>query len=328
MKILIVTLDNIGDTLISLGVYNELSKHEDFNLAFWTKEYTRDVIPLAGKNIEHYYCDPFWDRSPNSEKGGFFYYLKILLQIRKANFDAAIILHSNWRKNLSCLLAGIGKRYVLKGAFGTDYIKIESQENHILDSYRKMLQAFLSKDPGELRYSINPSAYGETKKTSNLFTKGQWAIIHPFSGNVIRNLPLNIWANVLNFLESKKLNVLVNVNLKEKELFKKALENECPDKNSAPTFSCDLDLDIKSLAFAISRAKIFIGNDSGPLHLASAIGTPSLGILKETAIKKIAPRGKVLPELVVFKENSSEIKTEEIFSKIEKLLSKKPASIR
>lgn len=113
---------------------------------------------------------------------------------------------------------------------------------------------------------------------------------------------------------------MINVNLKEKELFQKALENECPDKNNAPTFSCDLDLDIKNLAFAISRAVIFIGNDSGPLHLASAIGTPSLGILKKTATKKISPRGKILPELVVFKENSSEITTEEMLSKIEKLL--------
>lgn len=164
MKILIVALDNVGDTLISLGVYNALRKHKDFNLGFWTKEYTCDIIPLAGENIEHYYCDPFWDRSPNADKGGFFNYFKTLLKIRQANFDTAIILHSNWRKNLSCLLAGIKKRYVIKGAFGTDYIKISNQENHILDSYRKMVERVCRKDPGELRYAINPSTYGETKK--------------------------------------------------------------------------------------------------------------------------------------------------------------------
>jgi len=315
MKILIVSLDNVGDTLISLGVYRALRAQPGVEPAFWTKEYSRDAIPLAGEGIEHYHCDPFWDRSPGKKKGGLAAYFRTLLAIRRAGFDAAIILHGNWRKNLSCLLAGIPRRYAVKGAFATDRVRTGEEDAHILDSSRKLVTAALGKDPGELRYSVSPSRFGESPRTAALFSSGSWAVVHPFSGNPKRNLPLEAWNGVLKLFESRKMRVLVNAGPGEKELFDKV----CPG-DGGRVFSCDLDLDIKNLAFAVSRAAIFVGNNSGPLHLASALGTPCLGIFQESWIKKISPRGQFLPELAVFKDEPAEISAGELLAKTEKLL--------
>ena len=314
MRILILSLDNIGDTIITLAVYHALRAHPGFEPAFWTKDYSRDVIPLAGPGIEHYHCDPFWDRSPGKAKGGFIRYLKTLLAIRRAGFDAAVIIHANWRKNLSCLLAGIPARYALKGAFATNYTD-PGGATHILDTSRKLLQAVLGEDPGELRYPAAPAGFGEAPRTAALFSTGAWAVIHPFSGNSKRNLPLKTWTSILQFLAARGLRVLVNASPEEKGIFKTlALPG------SGLVFSCDLDLDIKNLAFAISRASIFIGNNSGPLHLASALGTPCLGIFQKSWIEKIAPRGKFLPELAVFENDPAEISAEELLAKAGKLL--------
>lgn len=314
MKILIVSLDNVGDTIISLAVYHALSARPGVEPAFWTKDYSRDVVPLAGAGIEHYHCDPFWDRSPGKAKGGLFRYLKTLLAIRRAGFDAAVIIHANWRKNLSCLLAGIPARYALKGAFATNYAD-PGGATHILDTSRKLLEAILGKDPGELRYPAAPAGFGEAPRTAALFSAGAWAVIHPFSGNSRRNLPLKTWTSILQFLEARGLRVLVNASQEEKEIF-----SSLALPGSGLVFSCDLDLDIKNLAFAVSRASIFIGNNSGPLHLASALGTPCLGIFQKSWVEKIAPRGKFLPELAVFENEPSEISAEEILTKAEKLL--------
>ncbi|MDO8804864.1 MAG: glycosyltransferase family 9 protein [Elusimicrobiota bacterium] len=322
MKILIVSLDNVGDTLISLAVYRALRAQPGVETAFWTKEYSRDIIPLAGDGIEHHHCDPFWDRSPGKAKGGLYKYLKTLLAIRGSGYDAAIILHANWRKNLSCLLAGIPRRYALKGAFATDYIKPGEGDTHILDSSRKLVEAALGKDPGELRYPVAPAGFGETPRTATLFSSGTWAVIHPFSGNPRRNLPLDTWTSVLQFLESRNLRVLVNASPAEKEIF-----NGVSEPGAGRVFSCDLDLDIRNLAFAVSRAALFIGNNSGPLHLASALGTPCLGIFQKSWIKKISPRGKFLPELAVFENDPSEISALEIMAKADKLLSHGPAPL-
>ena len=316
MRILIVTLDNVGDTLISLAVYRALRAQPGVEPALLTKEYSRDIIPLAGDGIEHYHCDPFWDRSPGKEKGGFFKYLRTLLAIRAAGFDAAIILHANWRKNLSCLLAGIPRRYALKGAFATDQIKPAARDTHILDSSRKLVEAALGKDPGELRYPVSPSRFGESPRSAALFSSGTWAVLHPFSGNPKRNLPLKAWTGVLQLFKERRMRVLVNAGPEEKELFNSVLTADA-DR----VFSCDLDLDIRNLAFAVSRAAIFVGNNSGPLHLASALGTPCLGIFQKSWVNKISPRGKFLPELALFEDDPSEISAGEVLAKADKLLS-------
>ncbi|HAT71473.1 MAG TPA: hypothetical protein DCS63_01485 [Elusimicrobia bacterium] len=317
MKILIVTLDNIGDTLISLAIHEALRRYPGYHTAFWTKEYSGGVIPLAGADIEHYHCDPFWDRSPGTGKGGFLAYARTILKIRRAGFDAALILHSNWRKNLSCLLAGIGKRYAQKGAFSTHYAA-PSTGNHELDLCRALVSGLTGKDPGALSYPLTPAAYGETEASARLFSNGAWAVLHPFSGNPRRNLPMVAWPPIVDSLLARNMRVLVNAAPAEKALFEARFAGAA--KPGDLVFSCDLGLDIRNLAYAVSRARIFIGNNSGPLHLASALGTPCVGIFQKSWVEKIAPRGKSIPELAVFENDPSEIGAAEIIAKAEMLL--------
>lgn len=313
MRILIVTLDNIGDTFISLAIREALKGQPGIQTAFWTKEYSGGVIELAGAEIEHYHCDPFWDRSPGAGKGNKLSYLKTILKIRKARFDAALILHSNWRKNLSCLLAGIGRRYALKGAFSTDIVTPPGE--HELDACRALVRALTGKDPGELAYPLTPGSYGETRETARFFSEGRWAVIHPFSGNSRRNLPLSSWSDIVKFLAAGGRRLLVNASPGEKEQFAAAVPGGSASGAPDLTYSCDLGLDIRNLAFAVSRAEIFIGNNSGPLHMASALGTPCVGIFQESWVAKIAPRGKFPPVLAVFKEHPAEISSGEIIAK-------------
>ena len=42
----------------------------------------------------------------------------------------------------------------------------------------------------------------------------------------------------------------------------------------------------------LQHARLFIGNDAGPMHLAAQLGTPTLGILGPTDPGKTAPRGE------------------------------------
>jgi heptosyltransferase I len=42
------------------------------------------------------------------------------------------------------------------------------------------------------------------------------------------------------------------------------------------------ETDLRELAFVLSRAKVAIGGDTGPLHLAAALGTPAIGLFGPT----------------------------------------------
>ena len=51
-------------------------------------------------------------------------------------------------------------------------------------------------------------------------------------------------------------------------------------------------LDLPQMAALLERAKLFIGNDGGPAHVAAAAGTPSLIVFSGTSVAaEWAPRG-------------------------------------
>ncbi len=50
--------------------------------------------------------------------------------------------------------------------------------------------------------------------------------------------------------------------------------------------------DLRSLAGLLAKAALFIGNDSGPGHIAAAVCTPTLTLFGPTAPRLWAPRGK------------------------------------
>ena len=50
--------------------------------------------------------------------------------------------------------------------------------------------------------------------------------------------------------------------------------------------------DLRSLAGLLTKATLFIGNDSGPGHIAAAVGTPTLTLFGPTDPRLWAPRGK------------------------------------
>jgi heptosyltransferase-2 len=49
--------------------------------------------------------------------------------------------------------------------------------------------------------------------------------------------------------------------------------------------------DIPALAAVLAGATVVIANDSGPMHLARAVGAPTIGIFGSTEPRWTAPRG-------------------------------------
>lgn len=316
-KVLIVSLDNVGDTIISLAAYEAVNRMPDFHAAIWTKSYSGGIISLLGEEVEHFESDPVWDKSPGKEKGKLLPFIKTLVKIKQGGFDSAIVLHANWRKNLACALAGIRKRYAIKGAFANNLVRLAPGDTHILDTARKMVISLTGTDPGPLTYAIKGTVTSDSSRLTELLASGTWAVIHPFSGNSRRNLPLSTWSDVLAHLAARGLRVFINASPGEKEIF---LAEVSRAADTEVYFSCDVSPTIRSLAYAISKAAIYIGNNSGPLHLASALGAPCIGVYGENYIASIAPRGVRPPKLLVFKNSPTEITAETVIRAVEEVM--------
>lgn len=306
MKTLLVTLDNLGDTILAIPVYDALRAIPGLEVSLWTKEYTAGLSPLLQGRPEIFHCDPFWDRAPGQPKGSLSKYLSTLKTIRSGEFASALVLSSNWRKNLSCAAAGIGERWAGSGAFATRRLQPAAPGEHVLDSYRRTITEFSGKDPGELTCRLAPPPAGKPSGRP-------YAAIHPFSGGPARNLPLPAWLEIISALRADGLQILVIATPAEKNLLP-------PDAAAGVNFSCDTEPGLPGLAALLSGAALFIGNDSGPLHMAAALGARSVGIIQSKKVPLIGPRGRRPVGLAVFMESPAEISPASVLALAKKAL--------
>lgn len=52
------------------------------------------------------------------------------------------------------------------------------------------------------------------------------------------------------------------------------------------------NLSLPEVAAVLSRCVLFVGNDSGLMHLSAAAGTPTLGLFGPTRVEEYAPAGR------------------------------------
>ncbi len=99
-----------------------------------------------------------------------------------------------------------------------------------------------------------------------------FAVIHPFSGSPKKNWPLERY-NELAALLSQRLTV-----------------RWCAGPEEALDGAVRFE-DLYELACWFACATVYIGNDSGPTHLAAAVGTPVVALFGPTSPELWAPRG-------------------------------------
>jgi len=101
--------------------------------------------------------------------------------------------------------------------------------------------------------------------------RGDYAVIHPFSGSPRKNWPIERFRDV-----AEKLTLPVRWCAGPEEALEGAVRFE----------------NLYELARWLASARVYIGNDSGITHLAAAVGTPVVAIFGTTDPAVWAPRGE------------------------------------
>jgi len=103
--------------------------------------------------------------------------------------------------------------------------------------------------------------------------RGDYAVIHPFSGSARKNWPL------------------VKFRALAERLARAMPVKWCAGEDDPPLPGAVRIDDLGELACWLARARLYIGNDSGITHLAAAVGTPVLALFGPTDPEVWAPRG-------------------------------------
>ncbi len=103
--------------------------------------------------------------------------------------------------------------------------------------------------------------------------RGDYAVIHPFSGSARKNWPLEKFRAL-----AQRLERVMPVKW-------------CSGEDDPPLPGAVRIDDLYELACWLAKARLYIGNDSGITHLAAAVGTPVLALFGPTDPAVWAPRG-------------------------------------
>lgn len=109
-------------------------------------------------------------------------------------------------------------------------------------------------------------------------------VLHPGASDVRRHWPAERFAAVGDMLAAKGATIVISATEPERHLAQTIVHNM-----RHPAIDLTGQLSLSGLCGLLERATMMVSNDTGPLHLALAIGTPAVGIFWLTNLLESGP---------------------------------------
>jgi heptosyltransferase I len=169
----------------------------------------------------------------------------------------------------------------------TRKISSEMSGTHVVEQALALAEAVMPAIPSaigepQVEFPVDPDA--ESKIATLTDTIGDYAILNPGAGWGAKMWPAERYGQVAKELAKREILSLVNFGPGEEEL---ALAVEAASAGSARKVSCS----ISELISLTRRARLFIGGDTGPMHMAAALKIPVVAIFGPTNPVRNGPFG-------------------------------------
>ncbi len=279
-NILLVRTDRIGDVILTTPAMAVLKKA-------WPKARVSVLVSPATREIVEgnpHVAEVIVDDA-KGEHQGILGYWRLAGKIKRRRFDLAVVLHTKKRTNSLCFFAGIPERvgYANEkfGFFLTNKIpdvrpRGEKHEyQYCLDVLRHL--GVSSADTPDLFFPLKESAerWADEFILKNSLTHLKPLIaIHPDASCISKRWPADRFANVMSRLTERYSAKIILVGGQSCQ----AIAREIKAKTYQPFLDVTGQTTISQLASLLKRCHLLISNDSGPVHVAVAVGTPVISI--------------------------------------------------
>lgn len=218
---------------------------------------------------------------------------KFVLSMRKRHFDMAIDLHNVSRSQWLTFLSGSRNRVGLKTRAMTCHLHTrilnlpEDSRQHNITRYMEILKS-IGLDVSEYTYEMRLSEQAIGWAKSWLETGGvadqKHVVIHPGAAHRHKCWPPSQFARLGDLLyEHFHADVIVSCGPGETPLGEEVQQG----MKSPARLACDMDL--QQLGALLSLCDLTVSNDTGPTHISSAVGTPTLAVIGPTNPYKGGP---------------------------------------
>src|SRR5258707_7496468 len=146
---------------------------------------------------------------------------------------------------------------------------------HVVQQALELAQAVIERSVPAPKVDFPMDSDAENKITALVGESRDFAILNPGAGWGAKQWPVERYGLVASELAKDGLRSLINYGPGEEEL---AIAVESASEGAARKISCS----ISELIALTRRARLFIGGDTGPMHLAAALLIPVVGIFGPT----------------------------------------------
>lgn len=278
-RILITRTDRIGDLVLSTPVFSEIRKK-------FSKAYL--VCLTFPENREIIQGNPFLDEvilydKKGAEAGGAGN-LRFARQLSKKRFDVAIHLHSTRRMHGVSWLAGIPARigWDRKAAWALTHSFPEKKregKKHEAEYNFDLLEPLGISLPEKLQtvFPVPDRAVvslEEWLRRSKIREDKPWIVLAPGASCPSKRWPAERFGLLADCLVSRYgAEILAIGSFQDRPLVQRL-----QSRATAPVHDLSGRLSLAMTGALLQRARLLISNDSGPVHIANAVGTPVVSI--------------------------------------------------
>jgi len=272
-RILIFNVNWVGDVLFSTAVIRNVRRN-------FPDSYICCAVPSR--------CYPVLKGNPNIDEiiiyddkerqKSLFAKFDFVKTLSYKQFDTAILLHGSMTRALLCRLANIPERigYNTKkrGFILTKRIPLPKKDSlHRIDYYLNIIEkAGLRVEDRYLEFFVDDEDLAfvdDFLKKNGAVSPGQLIIgINPGGNWMPKRWPRENWVTLVRLLsECLGARIIITGGHQDLQLAKNIYE----ESGCAPLISCGI-FNLKQSAALFKKADVFISADSGPMHIANAVG--------------------------------------------------------
>ena len=278
-RILVVKLDHLGDVLLATPVFSNLRRaYPDAELHALTGAWSRVVLenhPDVNKVLE--YNSPVFCRTgqPTSLRETF----QLYKQLRHQKYDLLVTLRNDWRTLCFALLRVTPKRLDRAALQVTNKLGV-SQFTGTHETTRNLDVLHKAGIPTPIQTTTFSVGEEDEKWASDFLEALQidrerpLIAIHPGSPIPIKRWMPERYAELADWLIARKRAQILFVGVADEI----PIITDIQGLMRAETNNIAGKTSLTQLASILQTCNVFIGNDSGPMHLAAAVGTRTIGL--------------------------------------------------
>jgi len=287
-RVLVVKLRHHGDVLLTSPVFSVLKAHApQAEIDALVYADTRDMLSLHPAIDEVHCIDRKWKAMSAGEHLSAEW--RLFRQLKARQYD--LLIHLTEHTRGAWLARGLGCRYAVapnhgnkpefwRNSFTHRYGLPLNARRHVVESNLDALRRIgVQPDVAERRLVLVPGEPAEVQVRELLSTHGladkPFVHLHPASRWQFKCWPAEHMAGLIDTLIARGERVVLTAAPAEDE---RAMVRSILASCKVQPVDLSGQLTLKALAALTARAKLFVGVDSAPMHIASAMGTPVVAL--------------------------------------------------